>query len=651
MVSRLALELDSRSYDLLASSNASRITKRLADGCSEDPRCVFNALNCVKLQHGPAKHASASRMVMQLALELVDKSYDLLASSNASRIIKWLADGCLEGPRCVFSALDCVKLQREPAEHPSTSRLVMRLALELANKSYDLPTSSNASRLTIRIADECLEGPRCNFTQSKALKTQCGHFEHPSASRLVMRLALKLANKSYELSATSNARRITIRLADDCSAGPRCNFTQSKALKTQRGSSEHPSASRLVMRLALKLANKSYDLPESSNASHIIVQLADECLEGPRCNFTQSKALKTQRGPFDHPSTSSNASRLTIRLADECLEGLRCNFTQFKALKTQRGLFEHPSASRLIMRFTLEFANKSYDLPASSNASHIIIRLADECLEGPRCNFTQSKALNMFQSMLIDYYHMPPTRPDAKNLLINLEMDYDKIHACPNDCILFQNEYADLLLCPKCEAKRYREDTQGTEVSAKVLRHFPLIPRIKSMFRSKSIVSLMSWHQNTRSKDGVMRVPADSLAWNHIEKQWLAFKEEPRCLRFGLAMDGLNPFGLRSSSWSTWHLCLVNYNLPPWLAIKKGHLILSLIIPGKYKAKNMDVYLAPLIEELQLLWTGINVVDMSQSVGRQHAHVQGILMSTMHDWPSYGECSGKCYDIQAICDF
>ncbi|MCO5566700.1 hypothetical protein L7F22_020378 [Adiantum nelumboides] len=219
--------------------------------------------------------------------------------------------------------------------------------------------------------------------------------------------------------------------------------------------------------------------------------------------------------------------------------------------------------------------------------------------------------------------HMSPTRPDAKKLLTNLEMDYDKIHACPNDCILFRNEYANLLLCPKCGAKRYREDTQGTEVPAK----------------------------NTKSKDGVIHVSADSLAWNHIEKRWPAFKEEPRCLRFGLAMDGVNPFGLRSSSWSTWHVCLVNYNLPLWLAIKKGHLILSLIIPGKYKAKNMDVYLAPLIEELQLLWTGINVVDMSQSVERRHAHVQGILMWTMHDWPGYGECSGTCYDIQAICDF
>ena len=137
-----------------------------------------------------------------------------------------------------------------------------------------------------------------------------------------------------------------------------------------------------------------------------------------------------------------------------------------------------------------------------------------------------------------------------------------------------------------------------------------------------------------------MQVPADSPAWKHIEEKWPTFKEEPRSIRLGLAMDGVNPFGLQSLSWSTWPVCLVNYNLPPWLAIKKGHLLLSLIVPGKYKVKNMDVYLEPLVDELRTLWDGINVKDMSQPSGRREAHVQGILMWTMHDWPGYGECSG-----------
>ena len=235
---------------------------------------------------------------------------------------------------------------------------------------------------------------------------------------------------------------------------------------------------------------------------------------------------------------------------------------------------------------------------------------------------------------------MPPTRRDAKKLLTSMGMDYHRIHACRNDCILFRNEYEHMLECPVCRSKRYREDVVGEAIPVKVLRHFPIIPRIKSMFRCKSIASLMTWHQSSRSTDEVLRVPADSLAWRHIEETWSAFKEEPRSLRFGLAMDGVNPFGLRSSSWSTWPICLVNYNLPPWLAIKKGHLLLSLIVPGKYKVKNMDIYLAPLVEELQTLWRGIEVKDYSKPSGQRAAIVQGILMWTMHDWLGYGECSG-----------
>ncbi|MCO5568102.1 hypothetical protein L7F22_021798 [Adiantum nelumboides] len=243
------------------------------------------------------------------------------------------------GPRCNFTLSKALKIQRGPSEHPSASRLVMCLVLELDNKSYDLPASSNATHITVRLADECLKDPRCDFTYSKALKTQRGPSEHPSAIRMVSRLALKFVGKSYGLPTSSNASRMVIRLADGCSKGPRCNFTQSKALKMQRESFEHPSASRMVSRLALELAGKLYGLSTSSNAIHMTIRFIDECLEGPRCDFTYSKALKMQRGPAEHPSTScmvmrfvleladkpydlpanSNASRITIRLADGCL--------------------------------------------------------------------------------------------------------------------------------------------------------------------------------------------------------------------------------------------------------------------------------------------------------------------------------------------
>ncbi|MCO5604014.1 hypothetical protein L7F22_058171 [Adiantum nelumboides] len=208
---RLALKLAGKPYDLPAKSNAKRITKRLADGCSKDPCCVLSALDYVNLHRGPFEHPSASRITIQLAFELAGKPYDFLARSNAKRITKRLAYGCLEDPCCVLSALDYVKLHCGPFEHPSANRITIYLALELAGKPYDLPANSTASRLTIRLADGCLEGLRCIFSALNYVKLQRGPFEHPSLSRITIRLALELASKSYDLPASSNARRITKR--------------------------------------------------------------------------------------------------------------------------------------------------------------------------------------------------------------------------------------------------------------------------------------------------------------------------------------------------------------------------------------------------------------------------------------------------------
>ncbi|MCO5560003.1 hypothetical protein L7F22_013608 [Adiantum nelumboides] len=225
---RLALELAVKPYDLPASFNASRLTIRLADGCFEGAQKVrvaaFSALDCIKLQRGPSKHPSTSRMIMRLAIELAGKPYDLLANTNASRITKRLTDGCSESPRCVFSALEYVKLQHEPSKHTSASRLVMRLALELASSSYNLSESSNASHITKRLTDGCSKGPRCVFSALNCKKLQRGPFEHPLTSRITIRLALELVGKPYDLPASSNASRLTIRLADGCSESSRSDF-------------------------------------------------------------------------------------------------------------------------------------------------------------------------------------------------------------------------------------------------------------------------------------------------------------------------------------------------------------------------------------------------------------------------------------------
>jgi hypothetical protein len=64
---------------------------------------------------------------------------------------------------------------------------------------------------------------------------------------------------------------------------------------------------------------------------------------------------------------------------------------------------------------------------------------------------------------------------------------------------------------------------------------------------------------------------------------------------------------------------LLNYNVPPWMTTKKHFILLSLIIPGpkSVMGEHFDVFLQPLIEELQYGWAlGVRVVDTLNYMGR-----------------------------------
>ncbi|XP_071740135.1 uncharacterized protein [Rutidosis leptorrhynchoides] len=156
-------------------------------------------------------------------------------------------------------------------------------------------------------------------------------------------------------------------------------------------------------------------------------------------------------------------------------------------------------------------------------------------------------------------------------------------------------------------------DYECKKVGAKVLRYFPLIPRLQRLFMSPKTTESIRWHEESRTKDGILRHPADSPAWKTFDYQNSEFDKEPRNVRLGLASDGFNPFGNMSVSHSTWPVVLMPYNLPPWLCMKKSFLFLTLLIPGPFApGNNIDVYMQPLVDELKELWdTGVNTYDAS----------------------------------------
>ena len=77
-----------------------------------------------------------------------------------------------------------------------------------------------------------------------------------------------------------------------------------------------------------------------------------------------------------------------------------------------------------------------------------------------------------------------------------------------------------------------------------------------------------------------MRMPADGSAFKEIEETWSHFKEEPRNLKLSLAVDGVNPYGDMRSVYLVWPIFVINNNIPPWMSIKREHIMLSMIVPG-----------------------------------------------------------------------
>ena len=71
---------------------------------------------------------------------------------------------------------------------------------------------------------------------------------------------------------------------------------------------------------------------------------------------------------------------------------------------------------------------------------------------------------------------------------MEFNLGYEKIDACVNDCCLFRKEYEHFEKCPKCKTSRWMLNNRTKKpkkgVSTKVLRYFPIIPRLKRMFMS-----------------------------------------------------------------------------------------------------------------------------------------------------------------------
>ncbi|XP_010677833.3 uncharacterized protein LOC104893423 [Beta vulgaris subsp. vulgaris] len=192
-----------------------------------------------------------------------------------------------------------------------------------------------------------------------------------------------------------------------------------------------------------------------------------------------------------------------------------------------------------------------------------------------KCMFHWSaESVTKLLELLIDAFpqimEFPSSYYEGKKVIKDLGLGYEKIDACPNNCMLYWGDSAEKDECQICHTSRWKAakgkegdiSDKGKEACkkgepAKVTRYFPLIPRLKRIYMSSKKAKDMRWHKDDRDSDGMLRHPADALAWKKFDEKYHEFAGDPRSVRLGLASDGFNPYRLMNTNHSTWPVVLI----------------------------------------------------------------------------------------------
>ncbi|XP_076932700.1 uncharacterized protein LOC143598346 [Bidens hawaiensis] len=136
------------------------------------------------------------------------------------------------------------------------------------------------------------------------------------------------------------------------------------------------------------------------------------------------------------------------------------------------------------------------------------------------------------------------------------------------------------------------------------------------MFSSPEIAHNLTWHARGRVNNGKLTHPLDYPAWKLVDNTWKEFGEEDRSIRFALSADGIKPHKSLSSTYSCKPVILITFNLPSYLCMSRKFMMLNLLISWPNQpSNNIDVYLAPLTEDLKLLWeTGVKIFDAYKKI-------------------------------------
>ncbi|KAL0448023.1 UNVERIFIED_CONTAM: hypothetical protein Slati_1930200 [Sesamum latifolium] len=182
-------------------------------------------------------------------------------------------------------------------------------------------------------------------------------------------------------------------------------------------------------------------------------------------------------------------------------------------------------------------------------------------------------------SFSVDYYN-------TKKLIKDLGLPIEKIDACKNGCILYWKDNIDLDYCKFYGQARYKPTRE----------------------------------RNQPQEDPVCGVEVSADHPSPAERS-------PIVLDWVCALIGSHRMG---STYSCWPVILTPYNLPLGMCMSSEYMILTMVIPGHSNPKCLiDIYLEPLIEELQNLWhVGVLTRDSARD---ETFAMRTVLMWTVND--------------------
>ena len=102
----------------------------------------------------------------------------------------------------------------------------------------------------------------------------------------------------------------------------------------------------------------------------------------------------------------------------------------------------------------------------------------------------------------------------------------------------------------------------------------------------------------------------------------------------------MNPFDERMSDHNTWPVILTMYNIQTWLCQKRKYLLLTILIYNpKQSGIDIDMFLEPLMQEMEKLWRhGEPIYDAFQ---KEDFICRAIIFVITNDYPTLFALSGQ----------